>query len=418
MSRIFILSLIILTVDFYVFQAVKLACRNISFARYIYYAYWGFTLFSIIIILASVVYDWHLWPKGFRTYSFALIFIVTFSKLFVVVFLLADDIIRVFRWLWLKGVNAFADKQAEDVSGSGHQVIERYDFLVKAGILIGSVPFLTMIWGMINGAYDYRVRKIKLTSNKIPKSFDGFRIVQISDIHSGSFIDTKHLKNAVSIINEQQADVVLFTGDLVNNKHEETLPHIETLKAIRAKHGIFSTLGNHDYGDYVDWDSAEEKKQNLHSLIEIQRSLGWDILLDEHRIIEREGHHIVLIGIQNWSAHLRFPKYGSMERATRDMNYGTFNILMSHDPSHWRAEVLEKYQKVDIMLAGHTHGFQFGVEIPWLKWSPVQYIYKEWAGLYREGNRYLYVNRGLGFLGYPGRVGILPEITVIDLHSD
>ena len=190
------------------------------------------------------------------------------------------------------------------------------------------------------------------------------------------------------------------------------------MKAIRAKHGIFSTLGNHDYGDYVEWDSAEEKKQNLHSLIEIQRSMGWDILLDEHRIIEREGHHIGLIGIQNWSAHLRFPKYGSMERATRDMNYGTFNILMSHDPSHWRAEVLEKYQKVDIMLAGHTHGFQFGVEIPWLKWSPVQYIYKEWAGLYREGNRYLYVNRGLGFLGYPGRVGILPEITVIDLHSD
>ena len=417
MSRLFLLCLLILTIDFYVFQAVKLACRNISFARYIYYAYWAFTVFSIIILISSILYDWQLWPKGFRTYAFSLIFIVTFSKLVVVVFLLADDIIRIFRWVWSKGMNAISGKQQEVINSGRQPAIERYDFLVKAGLIIGSIPFLTMIWGMINGAYDYRVRKVKLTSHKLPKSFNGFRIVQISDIHLGSFIDTKHLKNAVSIINEQHADIVLFTGDLVNNRHDETVPHIDTLKAIRAKHGIFSTLGNHDYGDYVEWGSPEEKKQNLLSLIETHRSLGWDILLDEHRIIEREGHHIGLIGIQNWSAHLRFPKYGSMERATSNMNYGAFNILMSHDPSHWRAEVLEKYQNVDIMLAGHTHGFQFGIEIPWFKWSPVQYIYKEWAGLYRDGNRYLYVNRGLGFLGYPGRVGILPEITVIDLHS-
>ena len=192
---------------------------------------------------------------------------------------------------------------------------------------------------------------------------------------------------------------------------------MENLKKITAKHGVFSTLGNHDYGDYVSWESPEEKKQNLLSLIEIHKNMGWDILMDEHRMIERNGNHLSLIGVQNWSSHLRFPKYGSMELATKDIQYGSFNILMSHDPSHWRSEILDKYKEVDIMLAGHTHGFQFGIDIPGLRWSPVQYIYKEWAGLYQEGNRFLYVNRGLGFLGYPGRVGILPEITVIDLHS-
>lgn len=417
MIRGFLLIFLILTIDFYVFQAIKLVCRGISFSRSIYIIYWAFTAFSVAIILATFVYNWQLWPKAFRTYSFTIIFIVTFSKLFVVVFLLADDIMRVIRWAWLKMTEKFSANKDDAVPANSQTVIARYDFLVRAGLLIGSVPFLSMLWGMINGAYDYRVRKVKLTSHKLPKAFDGFRIVQISDIHSGSFLNTEHLKKAVQLINDQQADVVLFTGDLVNNKSEEALPHMENLKKISARHGVFSTLGNHDYGDYVEWDSPEAKRQNLSTLINIHKSMGWDILMDEHRVIERDGSHLALIGVQNWSAHMRFPKYGSMELATKNINYGAFNILMSHDPSHWRAEILDKYKEVDIMLAGHTHGFQFGIEIPGFKWSPVQYIYKEWAGLYREGNRFLYVNRGLGFLGYPGRVGILPEITVIDLHS-
>ena len=417
MVRVFLLIVLILLIDIYVFQAIRMVSRNLSFSRYIYYFYWTFTAFSVCILLASAIYDWQLWPRPFRTYTFTLIFIVTFSKLFVVIFLLSDDIIRGIRWSYAKlSQQFFADKTTAEIQ-TGQPVIQRYDFLVRAGLIVGSIPFLTMIWGMISGAYDYRVRKVKLTSHKLPKAFDGFRIVQISDIHTGSFMSPDHLKTAVKMVNEQNADIVLFTGDLVNNKHDEALPHVENLKRITAKHGVFSTLGNHDYGDYVHWDSKEEKRQNLLSLMEIHRSMGWDLLMDENRMIERDGHHLSVIGVQNWSSHLRFPKYGNMELATKDIKYGAFNILLSHDPSHWRSEVLENYKEVDIMFAGHTHGFQFGVDIPGIKWSPVQYIYKEWAGLYQEGNRFLYVNRGLGFLGYPGRVGILPEITVIDLHS-
>jgi predicted MPP superfamily phosphohydrolase len=383
----------------------------------VYFIYWAFTVFSVVIILASAVYDWQHWPKGFRTYSFAIIFIATFSKLFVVIFLFADDLLRGIRYVWSKVYDFFPRNEQVEIITKEHPVLSRYNFLIRAGLIVGSIPFISMIWGMINGAYNYKVRKVKITSSKIPKPFNGFRIVQISDIHSGSFISTEPLKDAVKLINSLDADIVLFTGDLVNNRHDEAIPHVENLKKIKSKHGIYSTLGNHDYGDYVHWDSKEEKQRNLENLIKLHRSMGWDILLDENRSIERDGHRISLIGVQNWSSHLRFPKYGSMSRATQNIHYGDYTILMSHDPSHWRAEILKDYNKVDLMLAGHTHGMQFGVEISGFKWSPVQYIYKEWAGLYNEGDQHLYVNRGLGFLGYPGRVGILPEITVIELHS-
>ncbi|MEP7265543.1 MAG: metallophosphoesterase [Bacteroidota bacterium] len=416
MIRLLVLIAVILAIDIYTFQAIRLVCRGISFSRYIYILYWSFTVFSIAIIIASSIYDWQLWPKGFRTYSFALIFVVTFSKLFVVIFLLADDLIRLMRWLGAKLYDYFPRNEQVEIITREKPVINRYEFLVRTGLVVAAIPFISMIWGMVSGAYNYRVKKLKLTSTRIPKAFQGFRIVQISDIHTGSFIGDDALANAVKIINDQNADIVLFTGDLVNNKHEEALPHIKHLKEIKSKYGIYSTLGNHDYGDYVKWDSPKDKQKNLESLIAIHKSMGWDILLDEHRTIEHNGDRISLIGVQNWSSHLRFPKYGSMELATENIHYSAFNILMTHDPSHWRAEILNAYHEIDLTLSGHTHGMQFGIEIPGFKWSPVQYVYKEWAGLYNEGHQHLYVNRGLGFLGYPGRVGILPEITVIELH--
>ena len=188
------------------------------------------------------------------------------------------------------------------------------------------------------------------------------------------------------------------------------------MSKLKAKHGVFSTLGNHDYGDYVPWDTDELKQENLATLVKGHKEMGWDILMDEHRHIEKDGEKITIIGVQNFSMHLRFPKYGSLPKATENIQYSDFNILLSHDPSHWRGEVIKDFPKIDLTLAGHTHGFQFGIELPNFKWSPVQYVYKEWAGLYTEGKQQLYVNRGLGFLGYPGRVGILPEITVLELH--
>jgi predicted MPP superfamily phosphohydrolase len=282
-------------------------------------------------------------------------------------------------------------------------------------MVIAALPFVSLIWGMAKGAYDYQVKRVKVKIPQLPMAFEGFRILQISDIHTGSFVSTEPLEMAINMINEQKADLILFTGDLVNNIHDEAIPHKAHLSKLTSPHGVYSILGNHDYGDYVEWPSKEAKAKNLQDLIAIHRELGWDILLDEHRVIEKDGEKLTLIGVQNWSTHLRFPKYGSMEKATKGIEYSKVNILMSHDPSHWDGEVLLKYPQVDLTLSGHTHGMQFGIEIPGFKWSPVQYIYKQWAGMYQRGHQMLYVNRGLGFLGYPGRVGILPEITILEL---
>ncbi len=416
--RVLLLALLILAIDFYVFQAFRFAFRNTTeqSQKITSYVYWSFTAFSLLILFATLIWDFQFWPKAFRTYSTAFIFVLMISKLFVVIFLLTDDVFRVIRWAFSKIVStpALAANPGSDVVGKS---ITRSDFLVKTGLVLASIPFVSLLWGMAKGAYDYQVKTIKLKLPNLPKAFEGYRIVQISDIHTGSFVDTEPLKKAVKMVNDLNPDILFFTGDLVNNRHDEAVPHFPQLAQLKAKHGVYSILGNHDYGDYVIWDSELEKHKNLNDLIQSQRDLGWDILLDEHRIIEKDGETITLIGVQNWSTHLRFPKYGSMEKATQNIKYSNVNILLSHDPSHWSGEILTKYPQVDLMLAGHTHGMQFGIELPFLKWSPVQYIYKQWAGLYTQGKQYLYVNRGLGFLGYPGRVGILPEITVIELHS-
>jgi len=368
-------------------------------------------------LLAMLIWDWSTWPKVIKTYAGAMVFIITFSKLFIIIFLLTDDIFRVVKWAYDKIFSSTTPLAEGAVPAVLKQGISRSDFLVRSGLIVASLPFIGLIWGMVKGAYDYQVKNIKLNLANLPKSFHGYKIVQISDLHVGSFVSKEPLEEAVRIINEQNADIILFTGDLVNNRSDELNIHKAALSKLKAKHGVFSTLGNHDYGDYVKWDSDELKRENLQTLIDGHREMGWDILMDEHRHIEKDGEKITLIGVQNYSMHLRFPKYGSLPKATKNIAYSDFNILLSHDPSHWRGEVIQDFPQIDLMLAGHTHGFQFGVDLPNFKWSPVQYVYKEWAGLYTEGKQQMYVNRGLGFLGYPGRVGILPEITVFELHK-
>ncbi|MEO5569895.1 MAG: metallophosphoesterase [Bacteroidia bacterium] len=415
--RLIIILAILLLLDLYAFQSVKFLCKGLfpSQIRNAYFIYWGVSVFCFGLIIIGNIFDWHEWNKAFRTYSFAFVFIVFFSKLFVDIFLLVDDIIRFFRWSITKISLATGtpDSTKAEVVKNG---ISRSEFLVKFAIVAGAIPFFSMIYGMINGAYNYRKRKVILTLNNLPESFHGFRIVQISDIHTGSFTRMDPVKEAIKIINDQQADVVFFTGDLVNDKHEETAPFIDILKEIKAKHGVYSIFGNHDYGDYVHWESKEAKEDNLKKLAAVHKQLGWNLLMDEHRHIEQNGERITVIGVQNWSARMGFQKYGSIEKATQNISYSPVNILLSHDPSHWKAQITDQYEKIDLTLSGHTHGMQFGIEIPGFKWSPVQYFYKEWADLYQHKNQFLYVNRGLGFLGYPGRVGILPEITVIELR--
>jgi len=246
-------------------------------------------------------------------------------------------------------------------------------------------------------------------------AFKGFKIIHISDIHSGSLNDKAAVQKGIDLIKSQQADLILFTGDLVNDKATEMHNWMDVFNQLSAPHGVFSTLGNHDYGDYVQWSSPQAKQQNLEDLKKVHAQLGWRLLMNEHVKIEKDGAALQLVGIENWGAKARFPKYGKLDKAMEGIHPDHPIILMSHDPSHWEAQVITEYPQIQLMLAGHTHGMQFGLENPYFKWSPVQWVYKQWAGIYKNGNQQLYVNRGFGFIGYPGRVGILPEITLIEL---
>ena len=412
--RLLFLILLHFAIDFYVFQGVKVLThqKTIQTQRLVNIVYWSIAVLCISTIFIGQFFDWHTWPKALRTYSFALIVIIYLSKLFVVVFLLLDDVVRLFRLIfaWV-GVKFLSNETASDEMFR----ISRLNFLVKTGFILGSIPFFSMIYGMIGGAYNFRVKKVALRFPKLPKTFAGLKIVQISDLHTGSYMGTNHLSNAVDLIMKENADVIFFTGDLVNDLHTEALEFREVLSRLKAPLGVFSILGNHDYGDYYKWPDDASKKENLRLLKSFHGEVGWKLLLNEHTYIEKDGHRLGLIGVENYSGHRNFSRYGDMKVATENFEIQPVNILLSHDPSHWDAEITEKYKYVDLMLSGHTHGFQFGIEIPGFKWSPVQYFYKQWADLYENNSQYLYVNRGLGFIGYPGRVGILPEITVFEL---
>jgi predicted MPP superfamily phosphohydrolase len=322
-------------------------------------------------------------------------------------------------------------KNSEGENLQEGEKISRSLFLSWAGMIAGGGLFATLMNGFGN-KYQYQVKKIPLSYGNLPEAFKGLKIVHISDIHSGSLMDKKAVLKGIEKIMEEKPDLILFTGDLVNNTATEMEGYMDVFNKLNAPLGVYSTLGNHDYGDYVQWpdrDEAHRKREeeagkhiwtplqlaNLEKLKQIHADLGWRLLMDEHVAIQKDGHSIALLGVQNWSAKARFPKYGNMEKAYAGSNAHSFKILMSHDPSHWDAEVRTKYSDVDLMLSGHTHGMQFGVELPGFKWSPVQYVYEQWAGLYEKDAQKLYVNRGYGFIGYPGRVGILPEITVLEL---
>jgi len=338
------------------------------------------------------------------------IFMVNFfTKFFVVVFLLIDDIVRGFKWLYYKGVSLNAtSKPNEELN------ISRSDFLVKTAVVAGSVPLVGMSYGIISGAYDYRIRHQKLVLPNLPKSFDGIKLAQLSDIHSGSFYNKTAVQGGVDMLLNEKPDFIFFTGDLVNNKASELNEYYDVFKKIKAPLGVYSVLGNHDYGDYVMWESEEAKRKNLERLKQGHAELGWNLMMNEHIPLVVNGEKIDVIGIENYGAKGRFPKYGKLDMAHAGSE-ADVKLLLSHDPSHWDAQVNAQYKDIDVTFSGHTHGFQFGIENQFIKWSPVQYMYKQWGGLYKEGNQQLYVNRGFGFLGFPGRIGMPPEITIFEL---
>jgi predicted MPP superfamily phosphohydrolase len=406
-----VITVIMLLLDFYVFQAVKVVSSGASpkTKLVITVVFWTISIITLLFLFLMPYINYDKWPRSIRTYLFATILGLFFAKIIAVVFFLLDDIRRVIQWA--SGKVFFRNTEAETFSGNG---ITRSVFLSWLGLGAGTALFGTLLYGFSN-KYKYEMRRVKLAFDNLPASFKGLKILHISDIHSGSFTDKAAVTLGVEKALKEKPDLILFTGDLVNDRATEMENYMDVFSRLKAPMGVFSTLGNHDYGDYVQWESEAAKTANLESLKKVHANLGWRLLMNEHVALEKNNEQIALLGIENWGAKGRFPKYGRMDLAHPGTEKYPFKILMSHDPSHWDAEVQPKYGDIDLMLAGHTHGMQFGVEIPGIKWSPVQYMYKEWAGLYEKGKQKLYVNRGFGFIGYPGRVGILPEITVIEL---
>ena len=406
---LWIIMAIMLLMDIYIFQVVKSLTHSVSpRARLIItIVYWLVSVAAMGVMLAIPYLNDQNISRSVRTYMFAIIVGLFFSKIIATAFFAVDDIRRGITWI----VTRIKGPASDVATGDG---ISRSAFLSWLGIGLGGGLMATLVYGFTN-KYNYQVVRKKLRYDNVPAAFKGLKIVHISDIHSGSFTDKNAVLRGVEKIMNEKPDIILFTGDLVNDRATEMDDYMEVFSKLSAPMGIYSTLGNHDYGDYVVWESAEIKRSNLERLKEIHGELGWRLLMNEHVPLEKNGEKIALMGIENWSAKGNFPKYGRLDEAYKGTEDIGFKILMSHDPSHWVAEVQEKYMDIDLMLAGHTHGMQFGVEIPGFRWSPVQYMYKQWAGLYENNKQKLYVNRGFGFIGYPGRVGILPEITVLEL---
>jgi predicted MPP superfamily phosphohydrolase len=408
--------LVIVLVDLYVFQAVRTSFSGSkpSTQRSAYVIYWllsSFTYIALTILFFKSYPNWHGWSKNLLVGIAQSVFI---AKLLVLPFLLIDELLRLSRWLF--GFFVYSSEGSEQPVG-----ISRLQFLSRIGLAVGSFTFGGIIYGILRGGYNYQKIKVKLPIKNLPDEWKDLKIVQISDLHLGSFADTSPVQTIVDIVNKEDADIVFFTGDLVNYAAKEAEPFIDILKTIRSKTKVFSILGNHDYGLYAPWDTDQQMRDNFERLLTIQKEkLGWDLLMDENRILERNGKTLAIIGVQYIGHNLRFGKFGNLQKAYAGSEHADVQLLLSHDPSHWDKEVSQKpeYQNIHHTFSGHTHGFQFGIEVPklGLKWSPAKYVYPHWAGLY-ESNRlqFLYVNRGVGFLGYPGRLGISPEITVFQL---
>lgn len=365
--------------------------------------FWTLTGLTVVSIVAMFAFEG--FNKVIRNFFFAFVMINLFTKLAFSMFLLTDDVRRFA--IWLK--EYFAPTPLAE-----GEKIGRSDFLVKAGMLAASIPIVSYTYGMISGAYNYKVRKVKVQLPKLPPSFNGLKIVQISDIHAGSFYDKEAVNRGIDMILEQKPDLILFTGDLVNDSADEMDNYKDIFSRLEAPLGVYSVLGNHDYGDYRSWDNNEDKAANLRRLKDTHAEMGWRLLLDEHVYLEREGEKICLIGVENWGKG--FHQIGDLAAAHNGSD-APVKLLMSHDPTHWDEEVKRNYNDIDITFSGHTHGAQMGIETGGFKWSPISLRYSKWAGLYQERDQYLYINRGYGFLGYPGRVGILPEITLMELHA-
>jgi hypothetical protein len=397
--------LFFLIFQWYSYQAIKTFTSN----RWLLFAYFLFVTMVVgNLLFYTVVLERSTSNEPRLMYAIGFFISLFVFQILVTILLLGEDIFRI-----PQGIYAYFSKMPDQVQF----LPQRRKLISQIAIGLAAIPFASLLYGMFRGKYNFKVLSYKLEYDDLPEAFEGFKIAQISDIHSGSFDNAKKVQYGVDLVNAQDADVVFFTGDLVNNRAEEILPWIQTFKKINSKYGVYSILGNHDYGDYSRWESPEAKKNNMEDLKKAQKKMGWDLLLNESRFIEKEGQRIAILGVENWGSG-GFKKAGDLNKALSNVAAEDFKILMSHDPSHWEAEVIPHPFNIHLTLSGHTHGMQFGIEIPgWIKWSPIKWRYKQWAGIYEKLNQRLNVNRGFGYLAYPGRVGIWPEVTVITLNK-
>ena len=408
--RNFMVFLVVLiAIDLYAYKGVNTALANHSMAlrRIFRFLYWVISigLLGMIVYVAINFRD----PEARRDHSFAFSMVALFllfflPKIVMVVFHGLDDLLHLVRWVWDK-----LTPGPVDAAGEG---IDRARFLSQMGLIISVVPFAGVLYGVTKGRRNFNLARVPVRSGNLPEAFNGLRVVQISDMHLGSYGgDLSIVRNGVDLIMAEKPDLILFTGDMVNDFAEEAEPFIAELARLQAPLGKFSILGNHDYSDYPKWDSPELKARNLEKLKRIHAEMGFRLMLDEHLPLERNGERIGLLGVQNWGH--RFQQYGDLQKTIRGTEAFPYRILMSHDPTHWEHQV--QGTGIDLTLSGHTHGAQLGVKLGSTTYSPAQWVYKHWAGLYAEGEQQLYVNRGFGFIGFPGRVGMPPEITVLEL---
>jgi predicted MPP superfamily phosphohydrolase len=389
--------------EWYAFQAIKTVTQN----RWI----WLFYSIIVISIFGSLIWGGYNRSEGMTVsfnYAIGSFLMLIAFQILLIAFLFIEDLARIFQAI-------YGYLTGNKVSDAGF-LPSRRKFVSQIALGLASIPLTSLLYGMYKGRYNYKVLQYELTYDDLPEAFDGFTITQISDVHSGSFDNAKKVQYGIDLINRQQSDVILFTGDFVNNQTSELDPWIDIFAQLKAPFGKYSVMGNHDYGDYMQWPSEAAKVENFEAFKKAHQSMGFDLLLNESRFLEKDGQRLALIGVENWGAG-RFKKAGDLNKAVSGLQATDFKVLMTHDPSHWEAEVLPHPFPFHLTLSGHTHGMQFGIEIPgWIKWSPAQWRYKQWAGIYERDQQRINVNRGFGFLAYPGRVGMWPEVSVITLR--
>lgn len=408
MIRWFLFIVFVAIADYYAFQSLK----TITKSHLWFTLYWVFT----VAIIGNFIKQFYGFNRsdGFshaNSYAIGFLIAMVVPKLLLIAIMFGEDVFRI-----PQGIYSYFMQNSDTETNVKHLPARR-KFISQVALGLAAIPFASILYGMYKGKYNFKVLKYTLYFEDLPTAFDGYQLTQISDVHSGSFDNIEKVEYAIDLINEQQSDIILFTGDMVNNKATELAPYVPIFSKLKAKDGLYSILGNHDYGDYISWNSPQEKTKNLEDLKRLQKNIGFDMLLNENRFIEKNGERIALIGVENWGKG-GFKKAGDLKKAASLVDKNDFKILLSHDPSHWDAQVVNDEYHYHLTLSGHTHGMQFGIEIPgWFKWSPVKWRYKRWAGIYQELGQYININRGFGYLAFPGRVGIWPEITVIELKK-